>query len=93
MNFQKNRKLRHITHTILRVEPVVFERRAGGAGGAGGLGAEEEAPLAVQQAALCAESRRLCVALPHGHVVLFKFRKSEVHAETHVSIYTSTHIG
>ncbi|XP_026488659.1 syntaxin-binding protein 5 isoform X1 [Vanessa tameamea] len=53
----------------------VFERRGG---------YEEESPLAVQQAALCAESRRLCVALPHGHVVLFKFRKAEVHAETHV---------
>ncbi|CAH2085087.1 unnamed protein product [Euphydryas editha] len=53
----------------------VFERRSG---------YEEESPLAIQQAALCAESRRLCVALPHGHVVLFKFRKTEVHAETHV---------
>ncbi|CAH0720277.1 unnamed protein product, partial [Brenthis ino] len=68
----------------------VFERRGGagggGAGGGGGGGGawEEDAPLAIQQAALCAESRRLCVALPHGHVVLFKFRKTEVHAETHV---------
>ncbi|XP_045449692.1 syntaxin-binding protein 5 [Melitaea cinxia] len=53
----------------------VFERRAG---------YEEESPLAIQQAALCAESRRLCVALPHGHVVLFKFRKTEQAAETHV---------
>ncbi|XP_052741109.1 syntaxin-binding protein 5 isoform X2 [Bicyclus anynana] len=56
----------------------VFERRGGGGG------YDEDAPLAIQQAALCAESRRLCVALPHGHVVLFKFRKTEVQAETHV---------
>ncbi|XP_052754855.1 syntaxin-binding protein 5 isoform X3 [Galleria mellonella] len=62
----------------------VFERRAGSAGGAGGAYGAEEAPLGVQQLALCAESRRLAVALPHGHVVLFKFRKSETVGETHV---------
>ncbi|CAH2210281.1 jg3092 [Pararge aegeria aegeria] len=56
----------------------VFERRGGGGG------YDEDSPLAIQQAALCAESRKLCVALPHGHVVLFKFRKAEVQAETHV---------
>ncbi|XP_069358007.1 syntaxin-binding protein 5 isoform X8 [Maniola hyperantus] len=56
----------------------VFERRGGS------CSYEEDAPLAIQQAALCAESRRLCVALPHGHVILFKFRKTEVQAETHV---------
>ncbi|XP_061378647.1 syntaxin-binding protein 5 isoform X5 [Danaus plexippus] len=53
----------------------VFERRGG---------YEEESPLCVSAASLCAESRRLAVALPHGHVVLFKFRKTEMHAETHV---------
>ncbi|XP_072932418.1 syntaxin-binding protein 5 isoform X10 [Epargyreus clarus] len=57
----------------------VFERRGGGSSGY-----EEETPLAIQHVALCAESRRLCVALPHGHVVLFKFRKTDVHSETHV---------
>ncbi|KAG6460221.1 hypothetical protein O3G_MSEX011851 [Manduca sexta] len=62
----------------------VFERRGGGAGGAGGAGAAEDSPLAIQQMALCAESRRLAVALPHGHVVLFKFRKTDTHGETHV---------
>ncbi|XP_045769517.1 syntaxin-binding protein 5 isoform X6 [Maniola jurtina] len=56
----------------------VFERRGGS------CSYEEDTPLAIQQAALCAESRRLCVALPHGHVILFKFRKTEVQAETHV---------
>lgn len=60
----------------------VFERRAS-AGAAAGY--EEESPLAIQQVALCAESRRLAVALPHGHVVLFKFRKAETHGETQVS--------
>ncbi|XP_022827797.1 syntaxin-binding protein 5 isoform X4 [Spodoptera litura] len=58
----------------------VFERRSGGAG----AGFEEDSPLAIQQIALCCESRRLAVALPHGHVVLFKFRKADTHAETHV---------
>ncbi|XP_013166003.1 PREDICTED: syntaxin-binding protein 5 isoform X2 [Papilio xuthus] len=53
----------------------VFERRGGW---------EEEGALSIQQVALCAESRRLSVALPHGHVVLFKFRKTETTAETHV---------
>ncbi|XP_050563515.1 syntaxin-binding protein 5 isoform X6 [Spodoptera frugiperda] len=62
----------------------VFERRAGGAGGGAGAGFEEDSPLAIQQIALCCESRRLAVALPHGHVVLFKFRKADTHAETHV---------
>ncbi|CAG4928694.1 unnamed protein product [Colias eurytheme] len=76
----------------------VFERRSGsgagvcgaGAGGAGGLAGpsglagDEDSPLGIQHVALCAESRRLAVALPHGHVMLFKFRKQEVTAETHV---------
>ncbi|XP_068617492.1 syntaxin-binding protein 5 isoform X3 [Battus philenor] len=53
----------------------VFERRGGW---------EEEGALSIHQVSLCAESRRLSVALPHGHVVLFKFRKAEVTAETHV---------
>ncbi|XP_028043300.1 syntaxin-binding protein 5 isoform X1 [Bombyx mandarina] len=58
----------------------VFER--GGVAGGGAAG--EESPVAAQQLALCAESRRLAVALPHGHVLLFKFRKTETHGETHV---------
>ncbi|RVE40368.1 hypothetical protein evm_014982, partial [Chilo suppressalis] len=67
----------------------VFERRASGSGtpgapGASGAAWEEEGPLGVQALALCAESRRLAVALPHGHCVLFKFRKTDTHAETHV---------
>ncbi|CAH2046686.1 unnamed protein product, partial [Iphiclides podalirius] len=53
----------------------VFERRGGW---------EEEGALSIQQLSLCAESRRLSVALPHGHVVLFKYRKAEATAETHV---------
>ncbi|GBP86146.1 Syntaxin-binding protein 5-like [Eumeta japonica] len=57
----------------------VFERRAGS-----WTGNEEESPLAVQLVTLCAESRRLCVALPAGHVLLFKFRKTETGSETHV---------
>ncbi|XP_061713961.1 syntaxin-binding protein 5 isoform X2 [Cydia pomonella] len=60
----------------------VFERRGSVSGGYGG--GSDDCPLAIQQAALCAESRRLCAALPHGHVVLFKFRKQDTHAETHV---------
>lgn len=63
---------------------AVFERRAGGSC------YEEDSPLAIQQVALCAESRRLAVALPHGHVVLFKFRKNETHGETHVTHDTYT---
>lgn len=55
----------------------VFERR-------GGPEPTEESPLAVQQLALCAESRRLAVSLPAGHVVLFKFRKQETCAEVAV---------
>ncbi|XP_045532231.1 syntaxin-binding protein 5 isoform X2 [Pieris brassicae] len=63
----------------------VFERRAGSAGSASSMGGnEEDSPLGIQQVALCAESRRLCVALPHGHVLLFKFRKQELTAQTHV---------
>lgn len=58
----------------------VFERRQGSSAGA----YEEDSPLAIQQLALCAESRRLAVAFPHGHVVLFKFRKAETHTETQV---------
>lgn len=64
---------------------VVFERRGGGSGSSAGGFGEEEAPLGVQALALCAESRRLAVALPHGHVLLFKFRKTEAVSETHVS--------
>lgn len=71
---------------------AVFERRAGGAGGGAGAGFEEDSPLAIQQIALCCESRRLAVALPHGHVVLFKFRKADTHAETHVRITHSLRV-
>ncbi|XP_060801515.1 syntaxin-binding protein 5 isoform X2 [Amyelois transitella] len=58
----------------------VFERRSSSTAGSN----YDETPLAIQQLALCAESRRLAVALPHGHVVLFKFRKAEAVSETHV---------
>lgn len=61
---------------------AVFERRGSVSGAPYGA---EDSPLAIQQVALCAESRRLCTALPHGHVVLFKFRKQDTQAETHVS--------
>ncbi|KAI5637671.1 LLGL2 domain-containing protein [Phthorimaea operculella] len=57
----------------------VFERNS-----TGGYGTTDDSPLSIQQTALCAESRRLAVALPHGHVLLFKFRKAETTAETHV---------
>ncbi|KAJ0183057.1 hypothetical protein K1T71_001033 [Dendrolimus kikuchii] len=62
----------------------VFERRGGGSSGGGGGSWEEDSPLAIHQIALCGESRRLAAALPHGHVLLFKFRKAETHTETHV---------
>lgn len=64
---------------------AVFERRQGSSAGAA---YEEDSPLAIQQLALCAESRRLAVALPHGHVILFKFRKAETHTETQVHSLT-----
>ncbi|CAK1541946.1 unnamed protein product [Leptosia nina] len=64
----------------------VFERRTNSGSGSGVsvLCGEEDSPLSIQHMALCAESRRLCVALPHGHVLLFKFRKQELMAQTHV---------
>lgn len=37
----------------------------------------DDDPLAIQMISLCPESRRLCVAGASGHVILFKFRKSE----------------
>lgn len=40
-------------------------------------GAPDDDPLAVQIISLCAESRRLCIAGASGHVILFKFRKTE----------------
>lgn len=70
-----------LSSDLEQIPIAVFERRASGST----AGYEEEAPLAIQQVALCAESRRLAVALPHGHVVLFKFRKAETHGETCVS--------
>ncbi|XP_037026074.1 syntaxin-binding protein 5 isoform X6 [Bradysia coprophila] len=45
------------------------------------LDGSDEDPLAVQIISLCAESRRLCVAGASGHVILFKFRKTESTAE------------
>lgn len=42
----------------------------------------DEDPLAVQIIALCAESRRLCIAGASGHVIVFKFRKLESTSET-----------
>ncbi|VVC88074.1 unnamed protein product [Leptidea sinapis] len=46
----------------------LFERRGSAGSGSGSVsGGDEESPLSVQAMALCAESRRLAVALPHGH--------------------------
>lgn len=47
----------------------------------------DDDPLAVQIISLCAESRRLCVAGSSGHVILFKFRKTESTSEFLVGIY------
>lgn len=44
-------------------------------------GGAEEDPLAVQLVYICSESRRLCIAGASGHVILFKFRKSESTAD------------
>lgn len=41
----------------------------------------DEDPLAVQLVYICSESRRMCIAGASGHVILFKFRKSESTAE------------
>lgn len=45
----------------------------------------DDDPLAVQLITMCAESRRLGVAAAGGHVILFKFRKTESTAEYLVS--------
>lgn len=45
------------------------------------LDGSEEDPLAVQLVYICPESRRLCIAGASGHVILFKFRKSESTAD------------
>lgn len=45
------------------------------------LDGSDEDPLAVQLVYICSESRRLCIAGASGHVILFKFRKSESTAE------------
>lgn len=45
----------------------------------------DDDPLAIQMITLCAESRRLCVAGASGHVILFKFRKTESVSEYIVS--------
>lgn len=45
----------------------------------------DDDPLAIQLIAMCAESRRLAVAASGGHVILFKFRKTESTAEFLVS--------
>lgn len=45
------------------------------------LDGSDEDPLAVQLINICSESRRLCIAGASGHVILFKFRKSESTAE------------
>ncbi|XP_058468131.1 syntaxin-binding protein 5 isoform X2 [Malaya genurostris] len=37
----------------------------------------EEDPLSISAISLCAESRKLCIAISSGHVVLFKFRRAE----------------
>lgn len=49
------------------------------------LDGNDEDPLAVQIISLCAESRRLCVAGASGHVILFKFKKTESVSENLVS--------
>lgn len=46
----------------------------------------DDDPLAVQIISLCAESRRLCVAGASGHVILFKFKKTESVSEFLVSV-------
>lgn len=45
----------------------------------------DEDPLAIQLVSLCAESRRLCLAGNSGHVILFKFRRTESTSDTLVS--------
>lgn len=50
------------------------------------LDGTDEDPLAIQVISLCPESRRLCVAGANGHVILFKFRKSECLSEILVII-------
>ncbi|XP_058838806.1 syntaxin-binding protein 5 [Topomyia yanbarensis] len=37
----------------------------------------EDDPLSITAIALCAESRKLCLSINSGHVVLFKFRRAE----------------
>lgn len=54
------------------------------------LDGPDEDPLAVQIISLCAESRRLCVAGASGHVILFKFRKTESTAEFLVNYFLLT---
>ncbi|XP_055371127.1 syntaxin-binding protein 5 isoform X1 [Condylostylus longicornis] len=41
----------------------------------------DEDPLAVHIVCLCAETRRLCIAGASGHVILFKFKKTESSSE------------
>lgn len=42
-------------------------------------------PFAIQMMHLCPESRMLCVAGSSGHVILFKFRRTERVADITVS--------
>ncbi|XP_053682350.1 syntaxin-binding protein 5 isoform X3 [Sabethes cyaneus] len=39
--------------------------------------ATEDEPLSISTLSLCAESRKLCVAVNSGHVMLFKFKRAE----------------
>ena len=48
------------------------------------LDGQDDDPFAIQQIALCAESRLLCVANASSHVLLFRFSKSESMTEVPV---------
>lgn len=41
----------------------------------------EEDPFAIEIIALCAESRKLCVAGASSHVILFNYKKNEINEE------------
>jgi len=66
----------------------VFEdcsRPPRGGGGVGEEGVEDDCPYAVQHIYLCLNSRLLCVA-GVGHVIIFRFNKSESNLECPVCI-------
>lgn len=51
---------------------------------ASGGGTDDDDPFAVELISMCPESRKLCMAGASGHVILFKFRKTEATSETAV---------